>query len=109
MVNLLSPARMTISAPTPNVISPEAHYVSIINAYIPASSVTPGTQFQLVINVVYASTTSSVGGSRWINAYQWGTLSVSSSTTLYNGSLGYKLTYYSNGSTWIYTGSWSFV
>lgn len=109
MVNLLAPAKMTISAPTPNVTSPDSHYVSIINAYIPASSVTPGTIFYLTINVLYASTTSSVGGGRWINAYQWGTLSVSSSTTLYNSSLGYKLSYYSNGSTWIYTGSWSFV
>jgi hypothetical protein len=36
-------------------------------------------------------------------------LSVSATTTLYNSYYGRKLIYYSNGSTWVYTGSWSTV
>ena len=109
MVSLLSPARMTISSPSPNLSSPDAQYADLINAYIPASAVTPGTLFRLVINVVYAGTNTSVSGSQWIMAYQWGTLGVSASTTIYNSSTGFSLTYQSNGSSWIYTGSWSYV
>jgi hypothetical protein len=109
MVSLLAPARMIISAPTPNLGSPDAQYADLINAYIPASAVTVGTIFRLVINVVYAGTNTSVSGSQWIMAYQWGTLGVSASTTIYNSSTGFSLTYQSNGSSWVYTGSWSYV
>jgi hypothetical protein len=109
MVSLLSPARMIISSPSPNLSSPDAQYADLINAYIPASAVTPGTLFRLVINVVYAGTNTTVSGSQWIMAYQWGTLGVSASTTIYNSSTGFSLTYQSNGSSWIYTGSWSYV
>jgi hypothetical protein len=109
MVNLLSPARMTISSPTPNLSSPDSQYADLINAYIPASAVTPGTLFRLIINVVYAGTDTSISAARWIMAYQWGTLSVGASTTLYNSSTGFSLTYQSTGSSWVYTGSWSYV
>jgi hypothetical protein len=76
---------------------------------LPANSVTVGATFDFIINVVYAATTASASGGRWIQAYQWGTLSVSATTTLYDNSTGYKLIYSSNGSTWNYTGSWSYV
>jgi hypothetical protein len=109
MVNLLAPAKMVISAPSPNLSSPDAQYADLINAYIPASAVTPGTLFQLTINVVYAGTDTSISASRWIMAYQWGTLSVGATTNLYNSSTGFKLTYSSNGSSWTYTGAWSYV
>jgi hypothetical protein len=109
MVNLLSPARMIVSSPYPNLSSPDAQYADLINAYIPASAVTVGTLFRFVINVVYAGTNTSVSGSQWINAYQWGTLGVSASTTIYNSSTGFSLLYQSNGSSWVYTGSWSYV
>ena len=68
-----------------------------------------GTQFQFVINVIYAGTSTSVSGSRWISAYQWGTLSVAASTTIYESSTGFKLIYQSNGASWVYTGVWSYV
>lgn len=109
MVNLLSPARMVISSPSPNLSSPDAQYADLINAYIPANAVTVGTLFRFVINVVYAGTNTSVSGSQWIMAYQWGTLGVSASTTIYNSSTGFSLLYQSNGSSWVYTGSWSYV
>ena len=109
MVNLLSPARMIVSSPYPNLSSPDAQYADLINAYIPAAAVTVGTLFRFVINVVYAGTNTSVSGSQWINAYQWGTLGVSASTTIYNSSTGFSLLYQSNGSSWVYTGSWSYV
>ncbi len=89
--------------------TPDPQFPYLINAYLPASTVPVGTQFSLIINIAYATTSNSVSGAQWINAYQWGTLSVSSTTTLYNSFLGRKLIYQSNGTTWVYTGSWSTV
>ena len=109
MYNLLKPAKMVVSDPSPNLSSPSSQYRDLINAYIPASSVTVGTQFEFIINVIYATTSTSVGGSRWINAYQWGTLSVSASTNIIDSYTGFKLIYTSNGTTWNYTGTWSYV
>lgn len=106
MVTLLAPPKMVISAPAVNVSSPDPQFPYLINAFIPASSVTPGTQFFLIVNVIYAGSSSVVSGGRWINAYAWGSLSVSTTTTIYNSFIGKKLTYQSNGSTWFYTGSW---
>ena len=88
---------------------PDPQFPYLINAYMPANTVPYGTQFSLIVNISYASSTSSVSGSSWINAYRWGSLSVGTSTTLYNSFSGRKLIYYSNGSTWVYTGSWSTV
>jgi hypothetical protein len=109
--NMLSkiPNKLVISDPQPDLTSPSAQYADLINAYLPANSVTVGATFDFIINVVYAATTASASGGRWIQAYQWGTLSVSATTTLYDNSTGYKLIYSSNGSTWNYTGSWSYV
>ena len=76
---------------------------------MPANTVTAGAQFNLIINRTYASTSNSISASQWISAYQWGTLSVNSTTTLYDSTVGYRLIYQSNGSTWSYTGSWSYV
>lgn len=92
-----------------NVTSPSSQYREIIQAFMPANTVPSGTQFYLIINNQYAVSGSSVSGSRWISAYQWGTLSVSTSTTIYDSSLGYRLVYQSNGTSWNYTGSWSYV
>jgi hypothetical protein len=50
-----------------------------------------------------------VSGARWISAYQYGTLSVGATTTLFDSGTGYKLIYQSNGTTWNYTGAWSYV
>ena len=89
--------------------TPDPQFPFLINAYMPANTVPYGTQFSLIVNISYATTSNSVSGSQWINAYRWGSLSVSATTTLYNSYLGRKLIYYSNGSTWVYTGSWSNV
>jgi hypothetical protein len=109
--NMLSkiPNKLVVSDPQPNLSSPSAQYADLINAYLPANSVTVGTTFDFIINVIYAATTTSVSGSQWINAYQWATLSVGASTTIYDSATGFKLIYSSNGSTWNYTGSWSYV
>ena len=109
MYNLLKPAKLVVSDPTPNLVTPSAQYRDLINAYIPASAVTVGTQFEFIVNVIYASTSTSVSGSQWISAYQWGTLSVAASTNLYDSYTGFKLIYTSDGSTWNYTGTWSYV
>jgi len=109
--NMLSkiPNKLAISDPQPNLTSPSAQYADLINAYLPANSVTVGTTFDFIINVIYAATNTSVSGGRWINAYAWGSLSVGATTTLYNSSTGFKLVYSSNGTTWNYTGVWSYV
>jgi hypothetical protein len=109
--NMLSkiPNKLVISDPQPNLTSPSAQYADLINAYLPANTVTVGATFDFIINVVYAATTTSVSGSRWINAYAWGSLSVGATTTLYNSATGFKLIYSSNGTTWNYTGAWSYV
>jgi len=109
--NMLSkiPNKLVISDPQPNLTSPSAQYADLINAYLPANSVTVGATFDFIINVIYAATNTSVSGSQWINAYAWGSLSVGATTTLYNSATGYKLIYSSNGTTWNYTGSWSYV
>lgn len=109
--NMLSkiPNKLVVSDPQPNLSSPSAQYADLINAYLPANSVTVGTTFDFIINVIYAATNTSVSGSQWINAYQWATLSVGASTTIYDSATGFKLIYSSNGSTWNYTGSWSYV
>jgi hypothetical protein len=109
--NMLSkiPNKLVISDPQPNLTSPSAQYADLINAYLPASSVTVGATFDFIINVIYAATNTSVSGSQWINAYAWGSLSVGATTTLYNSATGFKLIYSSNGTTWNYTGSWSYV
>jgi hypothetical protein len=109
--NMLSkiPNKLVVSDPQPNLSSPSAQYADLINAYLPANSVTVGTTFDFIINVIYAATTTSVSGAQWINAYQWATLSVGASTTIYDSATGFKLIYSSNGSTWNYTGSWSYV
>ena len=109
--NMLSkiPNKLVISDPQPNIISPSAQYADLINAYLPANSVTVGATFDFIINVVYAATTTSVSGGRWINAYAWGSLSVGATTTLYNSATGFKLIYSSNGTVWNYTGTWSYV
>jgi hypothetical protein len=109
--NMLSkiPNKLVISDPQPNLTSPSAQYADLINAYLPANTVTVGATFDFIINVVYAATTTSVSGGRWINAYAWGSLSVGATTTLYNSATGFKLIYSSNGTTWNYTGAWSYV
>jgi hypothetical protein len=109
--NMLSkiPNKLVISDPTPNVVSPSAQYADLINAYLPANTVTVGTTFDFIINVIYAATNTSVSGGRWINAYAWGSLSVGATTTLYNSATGFKLIYTSNGTVWNYTGAWSYV
>lgn len=109
--NMLSkiPNKLVVSDPQPNLSSPSAQYADLINAYLPANSVTVGATFDFIINVIYAATNTSVSGSQWINAYQWGTLSVGASTTIYDSATGFKLIYSSNGSIWNYTGSWSYV
>jgi hypothetical protein len=109
--NMLSkiPNKLVISDPQPNIISPSAQYADLINAYLPANSVTVGATFDFIINVVYAATTTSVSGGRWINAYAWGSLSVGATTTLFNSATGFKLIYSSNGTVWNYTGAWSYV
>ena len=109
--NMLSkiPNKLVISDPQPNLTSPSAQYADLINAYLPANSVTVGATFDFIINVIYAATNTSVSGSQWINAYAWGSLSVGATTTLYNSATGYKLIYSSNGTTWNYTGAWSYV
>lgn len=89
--------------------TPDSQFPYLINAYLPANTVPAGTQFSLIVNIAYATTSSSVTGSQWISAYRWGSLSVASSTTLYNSFIGRKLIYQSNGSAWVYTGSWSNV
>ena len=103
------PNRLVISEPAPNLTTPSTQYKDLIQAYLPASSVTVGTTFDFIINVLFASTTTSVDGARWISAYQYGTLTVAATTTLFDSSTGYKLIYQSNGSTWNYTGTWSAV
>jgi hypothetical protein len=109
--NMLSkiPNKLVVSDPQPNLTSPSAQYADLINAYLPASSVTVGATFDFIINVIYAATNTTVSGAQWINAYQWATLSVGASTTIYDSATGFKLIYSSNGSTWNYTGSWSYV
>jgi hypothetical protein len=109
--NMLSkiPNKLVISDPQPNVISPSAQYADLINAYLPASSVTVGATFDFIINVIYAATNTTVSGSQWINAYAWGSLSVGATTTLFNSATGFKLIYSSNGTVWNYTGAWSYV
>jgi len=103
------PNRLVVSEPEPNVTSPSSQYRDLIQAYLPASTVTVGTTFDFIINVLYASTATSVSGARWISAYQYGTLSVGATTTLFDSGTGYKLIYQSNGTTWNYTGAWSYV
>jgi hypothetical protein len=103
------PNRLVVSEPEPNVTSPSTQYRDLIQAYLPANTVTVGTTFDFIINVLYASTATSVSGARWISAYQYGTLSVGATTTLFDSSTGYKLIYQSNGTTWNYTGAWSYV
>jgi hypothetical protein len=109
--NMLSkiPNKLVISDPQPNLTSPSAQYADLINAYLPANTVTVGTTFDFIINVIYAATNTSVSGSQWINAYAWGSLSVGATTTLYNSATGFKLIYSSNGTVWNYTGAWSYV
>jgi len=103
------PNRLVVSDPTPNVASPSGQYRDLIQAYLPANTVTVGTTFDFIINVLFATTTTSVSGAQWISAYQYGTLSVAATTTLFDSATGFKLIYQSNGSTWNYTGSWSYV
>ena len=109
--NMLSkiPNKLVISDPQPNVISPSAQYADLINAYLPANTVTVGATFDFIINVIYAATNTTVSGSQWINAYAWGSLSVGATTTLFNSATGFKLIYSSNGTVWNYTGAWSYV
>ena len=103
------PNRLVVSEPEPNLTTPSAQYRDLIQAYLPANTVTVGTTFDFIINVLYASTSTSVSGARWISAYQYGTLSVAATTTLFDSATGYKLIYQSNGTTWNYTGTWSIV
>jgi hypothetical protein len=103
------PNRLVISEPAPNLTTPSTQYKDLIQAYLPASSVTVGTTFDFIINVLFASTTTSVSGARWISAYQFGTLSVAATTTLFDSATGYKLIYQSDGTSWNYTGTWSAV
>jgi hypothetical protein len=100
--------QLVISSPAPNTSSPDAQYIDLIEAYLPASNAS-GLNFELIINNIYAGSSSSFSAGRWILAYRWATASVSTSTTLYNSNTGYKLTYSSNGSNWSYTGTWSYV
>lgn len=100
--------QLVISSPAPNTSSPDSQYIDLIEAYLPASQAS-GLNFELIINNIYAGSSSSFSAGRWILAYRWGTASVSTSTTLYNSNTGYKLTYSSNGSNWSYTGTWSYV
>jgi hypothetical protein len=108
-INASRPRTMTVSGPAPNTTSPDSQYIDLIQAYIPANTVSSGTTFELIINYVYAGTSSSFSASRWIQAYRWGTASISSTTTIYQSGTGYKLRYSSNGSNWSYTGIWSYV
>jgi hypothetical protein len=103
------PNRLVVSEPSPNLTTPSTQYRDLIQAYLPANTVTVGTTFDFIINVLFASTTTSVSGARWISAYQFGTLSVAATTTLFDSATGYKLIYQSNGTTWNYTGTWSTV
>jgi hypothetical protein len=103
------PNRLVVSEPSPNLTTPSTQYRDLIQAYLPANTVTVGTTFDFIINVLFASTTTSVSGARWISAYQFGTLSVAATTTLFDSATGYKLIYQSNGTTWNYTGTWSVV
>jgi hypothetical protein len=103
------PNRLVVSEPSPNLTTPSTQYADLIQAYLPANTVTVGTTFDFIINVLFASTTTSVSGARWISAYQFGTLSVAATTTLFDSATGYKLIYQSNGTTWNYTGTWSTV
>jgi hypothetical protein len=103
------PNRLVVSEPSPNLTTPSTQYADLIQAYLPANTVTVGTTFDFIINVLFASTTTSVSGARWISAYQFGTLSVAATTTLFDSATGYKLIYQSNGTTWNYTGTWSVV
>jgi hypothetical protein len=103
------PNRLVVSEPEPNLTTPSTQYRDLIQAYLPANTVTVGTTFDFIINVLYASTSTSVSGARWISAYQYGTLSVAATTTLFDSATGYKLIYQSNGTTWNYTGTWSIV
>lgn len=109
MFELSKPESLVVSDPEPNLVTPSAQYRDLINAYLPASNVAVGTTFEFIVNVLYASTSTSVSGSRYISAYLWGSISVAATTTLYDSSTGYKLIYQSNGSTWNYTGTWSYV
>jgi len=103
------PRTMTISGPFPNTSSPDVSYIDLIQAYIPANSVPSGTQFSLIINQLFTSSVSSFSAQRWILAYRWATASVSTSTTLYESGVDYKLVYQSNGTAWSYTGTWSTI
>jgi hypothetical protein len=103
------PNRLVVSEPEPNLTTPSTQYRDLIQAYLPANTVTVGTTFDFIINVLFASTGTSVSGARWISAYQYGTLSVAATTTLFDSATGYKLIYQSNGTTWNYTGAWSYV
>ena len=103
------PNRLVVSDPVPNVTTPSSQYRDLIQAYLPASTVTVGTTFDFIINVLFATTATSVTGAQCISAYQYGTLSVAATTTLFDSATGFKLVYQSNGSTWNYTGSWSYV
>jgi hypothetical protein len=100
---------MTISGPAPNTTTPSTQFAQLIEAKIGASTVPVGTNFELIINQLTASSSSSFSAGRFINAYQWGTASVSTSTTLTVSGTGYKLIYQSNGTTWNYTGTWSTI
>ena len=100
---------MTISGPAPNITTPSTQFAQLIEAKIGASTVPAGTNFELIINQLTASSSSSFSAGRFINAYQWGTASVSTSTTLTVSGTGYKLIYQSNGTTWNYTGTWSTI
>ena len=100
---------MTISGPAPNTTTPSTQFAQLIQAKIGASTVPAGTNFELIINQLTASSSSSFSAGRFINAYQWGTASVSTSTTLTVSGTGYKLIYQSNGTTWNYTGTWSTI
>jgi len=108
VVNTTIKRTMTISSPAPNTSSPDAQYADLIQAYLPASTAS-GQTFELIINNIYAGSSSSFSAGRWILAYRWATASVSTSTSIYNSSTGYKLIYQSNGSTWAYTGTWSTI
>ena len=108
VVSATKTRQLVISSPAPNTSSPDAQYTDLIEAYLPASQAS-GQNFELIINNIYAGSSSSFSAGRWILAYRWGTASVSTSTTLYNSNTGYKLIYNSNGSNWTYTGTWSYV
>jgi len=96
------PRTMTVSGPVPNTSSPDTQYIDLIQAYLPANTVSSGAEFTLVVQALSATSSSSFSAARWILAYRWATASVTTSTNLLLSSSAYKLIYRSNGSTWSY-------